>query len=873
MAWLHRCALAKPGWTLVAWILLLLGLAPGLTKLSLRTDGLALVPSDAPEVRLDRSIREEFGVEDQIVVVVLSDDPRGIYVPGTLEHVARLSSELAAIPSVRPEDVVSLATEPGDHVRPGTFEFQTWLDPLPATEAELQSLRTGIERAGIYRGTLVSLDSPASAAAILVGVREEQDRETLYRAVRDLIDSHRIENHRLLVVGAPVVESQMGTQLLQDLSVTVPAAFLLMGAILYVFLRRLAFVALPLLGVAACIGATLELMGWFGAPIYLTCLVMPVILTAIGVAASIHVLDRYQFHRDLEPRGDARQAMERTLRELAQPVVNSSITTAVGFLSFALSPVVAVRVFGIFTAAGTLLLLLWTLTALPACLVLADGMRTSPIPARGAAVRDRIARGLAAWVPQLYSRRKLVLAGFSALALLSALAATRVSIEDSWTQGFPRSSEILRATEKVDQLFGGTHLLRMRLVGEAAHRQGSSSRDAFDNVSMLVPGIVTDPPRQLVHHRVEVRPMPGTATGAWDRPQDLIVTDAAIEEGYTRIFLSNPDLPKTAIRDLLPPDVPDFSFVLDGKDRLRQLPMLAEIRDFESFLAGRAPDGVGAVIGPWAHLVALNRTIGGGREDAPAFLASRIGLAHTFQLYVRARGERRLREIYAPAFDRALVTVLLRNPSYVRIARLLKEIREYERNRLAPLGVRVEIAGDVAVSQSMIGGIVSTQALSLIFSVLTVLILTSVLTRSLLAGLVCVVPCGVAVLVVFGLMGALSMPLGIATSMFAAMAIGVGDDYAIHLWERARMRASQGGSRDEAVASAVSDVGPAILIDALAVGAGFGALTLSRVPTNARLGALLAIAIAGCLVATLVLLPLILRRTLPGRDPPETRSP
>lgn len=851
--------LAKPGWTLAVWVVLIAALSPGLGRLRLRTDGLALVPTDAPEALLDRSIREEFGVEDQIAVIVESDDPRGIYAPDTLEHIVRLSGELAAIPSVLAEDVVSLATEPGDHVRPGTLEFQSWLDPLPTSEKELASLRAGVERAEIYRGTLVSRDSPASAAAILVGLREGQDREGLYRAIRELIDARPIEGHRLLIVGAPVVESQMGTQLLGDLCVTVPAAFLLMGAILFVFLRRVLFVALPLLGVGACIVLTLELMGWFGVPIYLTCLVMPVVLTAIGVAASLHVLDRYQFHGG---------SLEETLRELARPVVFTSITTAVGFLSFALSPVVAVQAFGVFTAVGTLLLLLWSLTALPACLVLADRAKSAPIRNRGAVFRDRIARGLAAWVPVLNRRRKLILTGFSALVLLSAFAASRVTIEDSWTQGFPRSSEILRATERVDQLFGGTHLLRLRLVGEVVQRAGTSSRDAFDGVSMLIPGIVTESPRHLVHHRVGVRPAPGTAEGPLDYAQDLIVTDAAIEEGDTRLFLTSLNLPMAGVRDLLPAGVPDFSFVLDAKDRLRQLAMLGEIREFEAFLGRQSQSGVGAVIGPWSHLVALNRTVGGGHANAPEFLASRDGLAHAFQLYVRARGERRLREVYSPAFDRALVTVLLRNPSYVKIDGLLREIRAYERERLAPIGIAVEIGGDVAVSQSMIGGIVSTQTLSLIFSVVTVFILTAVLTRSILAGLVCVVPCGVAVLVVFGLMGACSIPLGIATSMFAAMAIGVGDDYAIHLWESARSRRAQGGTRDEAVASAVSGVGPAILIDALAVGAGFGVLILSQVPTNARLGALLAISIAACLGATLVLLPLILRWTLPGR--PET---
>jgi predicted RND superfamily exporter protein len=91
--------------------------------------------------------------------------------------------------------------------------------------------------------------------------------------------------------------------------------------------------------------------------------------------------------------------------------------------------------------------------------------------------------------------------------------------------------------------------------------------------------------------------------------------------------------------------------------------------------------------------------------------------------------------------------------------------------------------------------------------------------------------------------------------MFAGIAIGVGDDYAVHLWERLRRSLDRGEEIEAAIADSMADVGPGILVDALAVGAGFSVLILSRVPTDARLGALLVFAITGCLAASLTLLP------------------
>ncbi|MHC4611672.1 MAG: hypothetical protein ACYS7M_15125, partial [Planctomycetota bacterium] len=57
----------------------------------------------------------------------------------------------------------------------------------------------------------------------------------------------------------------------------------------------------------------------------------------------------------------------------------------------------------------------------------------------------------------------------------------------------------------------------------------------------------------------------------------------------------------------------------------------------------------------------------------------------------------------------------------------------------------------------------------------------------------------------------------------------------------------------------VSITGPAVLVDALGVALGFGVMTLSQVPANARLGALLVMSIVGCLTVTLLLLPALLR--------------
>jgi hypothetical protein len=132
-------------------------------------------------------------------------------------------------------------------------------------------------------------------------------------------------------------------------------------------------------------------------------------------------------------------------------------------------------------------------------------------------------------------------------------------------------------------------------------------------------------------------------------------------------------------------------------------------------------------------------------------------------------------------------------------------------------------------------------------------------------------------------MGWLGVPLGVATSMFAAMTFGIGVNCAIQFLEGFRQartanrsRACEGAAitsgdppesqpvtanqitRLQALSRAMALTGPPALINTLAVSLGFSVLMLSQVPADARLGLLMVLGLVECFVASLLLLPLLL---------------
>ncbi|HEY7215242.1 MAG TPA: MMPL family transporter [Thermoanaerobaculia bacterium] len=756
-----------PRRTVAAFAALVVLAAPGLLRLQLRTDGHALVPPGDPAVRFDAEVRRHFGLRDPIVVVIDTARPDGIFNPDTLRRLRDLTAALEKVQGVPHGGVTSLATEKRDRVYPGTLNFRPFLDVVPRTPSEMALFREDLEAIAILRGTLVSRDR--GAVAVLVGAPNvldrpgdvnaaAADRVALCRRITEVSRRFESPDDRILVVGAPVAESLLGTHILQDLALLLPLSIAIISFVIWLGCRRMAGVLLGMVQLAAAQVFTFGVMGWLGVPAYLTTAVLPVILTTLALADEIHLFWRYQQILEAEHDGaDHRAAVRLLLSQMSRPIVLATVTTIIGFLSFVSSPLAAVRSFGAFAAVGLLFCLFWSLMVGPASLALLPPRFMRRPVSRGAAPSDRFRRFFA----PVYRSPRRTLATLVLGTLLVSLGILRLRVQDSWLGGFAPGSPFRTATGRVNQLFNGTHLL-------------------------------------LVHL----------------------------------------DLSRSR-----------------GTEPLLDPPILRAVGGFEAFL--RRQPRVGGVLGPHAQLTTVS-FLYHARErqwmripDTPAAVASLI------QKFDEVRGATRRREVIDDARRRGVITLFLKNPDYRQVAALMAAVRGYARARLEPLGVRVGFAGDVAVSQAMIPAIVRTQVFSLPLAQLGAWFVVTLLYRSWKVGLLIALPSSVAVAWMLGAMGWTGIPLGVATSMFCSITLGVGIDYGIHFYE---VFLRLGGGRNAALA-AVAEAGPAIVADAAAIACGFGILGLSQVPSNARLGFLVAGALAVACALTLVGLGTLLHRS------------
>ncbi len=892
---LAREAVAHPRLALVIVALITLASAPGIRWLRLRTDGHALLSENAPEVIYDKSVREKFGIQDNIVTVVRSRDPNGIFNPTTLRLTRDLTAEFQRLPGVDPARVISLATEPGLRFRPGLETNPGLIGPALTNRDGLVQLREDLRRIQIYTGTLVSLDEKSTA--ILIGVPSVADRDWIYRDILDVIDAHPGGTDEIGVTGAPVAESLLGIQILEDLGVPqawlgsgagsvrggverrwpdgwrqfplwvarrvglVPMAALVMLVTLLVCFRNPVAALLPLPGVIAVLLFVAGWMGWSGTPIYLTMAVMPVLLTVLSVTNDIYLFNRYFALIRARPGAGREELLGETFDSLAWPVACTAFTATAGFLSFGFSPLAPVRAFGIFTGLGVLFGLFFSLTAVPAMLALIPpAWLLSRRGGRGLAGSPGMAAGFASLGRVVVRRRWGVGAAVVGIALLTPMGLRHLVVQDSWTSGFDPDSEFRRVTQLVNEKFFGMHLLYISLDAPQT-LSGVVISAGLEPGTITLPADGLDDPMLIRGSAITLSTLDPSGSGATGNAAALSIWHSKIESASwirNRMILAGIDGTNAP---------PGFWEIFSRVGQARyEIPVQSHVRPemirivggVETFIRERSRYAVGGALGPWEYLTTTRFMSRPNDPDARQLSDNSAEIKLLWDYYSRAVGPRRLRQAVDTNYWQSLTTVFLKDANFVDTARLMSDIRDYEREHLTAKGIKIGFAGDVAVSQSLIHGIVVTQMQSLIWSLAGIFVVTSLFGGSLRWGFYCLLPSLMAVVVKFAVMGWLKIPLGVATSMFAAMTLGIGVNCAIHLLESYRQSQAAGASSMGILGQALSLTGPPAMINTLAMSLGFGVLMLSQVPANARLAILLVLGLVNCLFFSLLMLPLLL---------------
>lgn len=457
---------------LVANLALGAALLPFALKIRIETALETVLPADDPAVAEYQRVREVFGSDDVAVVGVLGED---VLLPATLEKIARLTTELAAIDGALQVISLTNAVDPAEDVLSPPKFFPDW----PPRKDAIEAVRAKLSSVPVYGRNLVSPDF--RGAAITVFFENLSHAEYVDRGIDAKLEAVVARHQgpeRLFLTGAGHVTEEAIELLRRDLARFTPLAIGLVVIALWGSFRTVRGVLLPLSSVLLALAWTLGMMVLAGRSLTLGTFVLPPLLLVVGSSYAVHVMARY--YEQVGGGTPPDRLVYEAYRRVWVPLAFSAGTTAIGFGSLLVSSIPAIRELGLFAVVGVGCLAITSLTWIPAALALLPAKsrteRSGKIPPR----LIRLLAGLAIFAGR---RRRAIFAAAILLALAGAAGTSRIRVDSDFLAYFKPGSPVRIAHETINREIVGTNVFYLVVRGD---RPGALEEwEAIDLVHQL----------------------------------------------------------------------------------------------------------------------------------------------------------------------------------------------------------------------------------------------------------------------------------------------------------------------------------------------------------------------------------------------------
>ncbi len=295
-------------------------------------------------------------------------------------------------------------------------------------------------------------------------------------------------------------------------------------------------------------------------------------------------------------------------------------------------------------------------------------------------------------------------------------------------------------------------------------------------------------------------------------------------------------------------------FKLENLRKIESLQIYAESLSF-----------VGGSVSIVDYLKQMNKALNDGAVNQYRLPDNEQLVAQYFLLYAASSDPTDFEEEVDYDYQNANIRLYLTSGNYKDIKVVIHSLQTYIDTHLNNGGMSATISGRVAVNYHWIKDLARSHFMGLFMAVALVVAISAILFRSLLAGLYALLPVAGSVLLIYGAMSLTGISLGMGTSMFAAVTVGLGVDFSIHTLDRIRLiYTTSGGDMEKTMEEFYLTTGRALLFNFLAVAGGFAVLTVSKISSLNVFGAVVVLAVATSFFSSVTLLPALLKMFTPG---------
>ncbi|MBT0587602.1 efflux RND transporter permease subunit [Alteromonas oceanisediminis] len=361
--------LRHPWWVLVLNVVLLVALAAGVQNLYFRGDYKVFFQPDNAQRMAFEEMQNIFN-KNENASIVIAPKSGNVFTQETLTLIHDLTEASWQTPlSTR---VDSISNFQHTYSEFDDLMVESLIDsPSELTPERIAKIKAVALAEPNLRDRLVSDLGHVAVVNITVQLPDgDQTKEVdqISQFVRDMTAEFETQypDHTFYFTGMVMLNNAFQQAANHDAQTLIPLMFVTIIVVMWLLLRSILCTLATLLVVVLSIAATMGFAGWSGFFLSISTVNVPTMVMTLAVADCIHVISSMMFGlREGKSKADA---LRYSLDINVMPVIITSVTTAIGFLTLNFSPVPILQDLGNLTAIGMMLACWLSLTFLPALL-------------------------------------------------------------------------------------------------------------------------------------------------------------------------------------------------------------------------------------------------------------------------------------------------------------------------------------------------------------------------------------------------------------------------------------------------------------------------------------------------------------------------
>jgi uncharacterized protein len=455
-------------------------------KITMDTSTEGFLHEEDPMLIKYEKFKEQFGRDERILIAIENDH---IFSIPFLTKLKKLHKELEEnVPYL--DEVTSLVNVRNTRGEKDQLIVEDLLENFPQSQSDADKIKKIAMDNTFYKDLFLSRDGKITTIMIetkaFVSDKQEsvdemfsdfdapvdmqEDRKPLsdeqnaeiVKKVKEIVDKYNSQDFKIYYAGSASVMDALKSMMKEDMQKFTRVTIGIILVFLFIIFRRVSATIYPLVVIVLALLTTVGSMAYFGVAFKLPTQIVPSLLIAVSVGATVHVLSIF-FDKFNESK-DKKSAVSFTLEHSGLAIAMTGITTAIGIASFAGSEVAPIADMGKFASLGVLISLFLTLTLLPALLMITP-MKPKPVDKKH--WLDHVMERFS-YFPTHHPKSVVVVSLL--LVVISIILATNIRLSHHPLEWFPKDDPNYVGTHYIDKNLYGS--LTLEVVADTKEQNG-----------------------------------------------------------------------------------------------------------------------------------------------------------------------------------------------------------------------------------------------------------------------------------------------------------------------------------------------------------------------------------------------------------------